>query len=228
MLTKPFIKPSFALLSLCFALGGCYKPPYNNFRTDHRTVRTAATGTGIGLTAGLVSGYVVPGVAIGAAAGTAIGLYKDSRPGLIAELRKENIEYIEYGSTMTLIVPTDKYYEFNQPTFDNLEYKGLNAINKLLKYYPESPIYVAAFSDNIGSRAHKRKLTQGQAETMLTFLWSNGFKSAQLFSQGYGDDYPVGDNVLIHGSAFNRRVEIQFFKKKIAGTSPIAQLYVTK
>lgn len=228
MSTKPFMKTIVASIGLCFTLNGCYKPPYNNFHTDHRSLRTASTGAAIGTTAGLVSGYVVPGLAIGTAAGTAIGLYKDSRRGLIEELRRESIEYIEYGSTITLIIPTDKYYEFNEPTFNELQYKGLNAVNKLLKYYPQSPIYVAAFSDNVGSREQKRKLSQARAETMLTFLWGNGFKSAQLFSQGYGDDYPVGDNKLIHGSAFNRRVEIQFFKNKIAGSSPIKQIFATK
>jgi outer membrane protein OmpA-like peptidoglycan-associated protein len=217
-----------AFIGLCFFLNGCYKPPYNNFRTDHRTVRTAATGAAIGTTAGLVSGYIVPGLAIGTITGTAIGLYKDSKRGLLEELRRESIEYVEYGSTMTLIVPTDKYYEFGEPTLNDLQFKGLNAINKLLKHYPKSPIYVAAFSDDVGARGNKRNLTQGRAESMLTFLWGNGFKSAQLFSQGYGDDYPIGDNILIHGSAFNRRVEIQFFKCNIAGNSPAVQFFATK
>ena len=85
-----------------------------------------------------------------------------------------------------------------------------------MKLYPQSPIYVAGFTDNVGSPKQKKRLSQAQAETMLTFLWSNGIRSMQLKAEGYGDKNTIADNYVVHGSADNRRIEIQWFTGLIA------------
>ena len=53
-------------------------------------------------------------------------------------------------------------------------------------------------------------MTQAQADTMLTYLWANNIAAKRLKAEGYSDKNPVGDNALIHGSAYNRRVEIEW------------------
>lgn len=203
-------KSLLTLTCLAALVTSCYKPPYNDFRKDHRTVRNTATGAVAGTAVGLISGYVIPGLAIGAAAGGAIGAYKNTKHRLIIELQRHDIEYVEYGNLRTLIIPVDQYFEFNSARLNELCYAGLAAMLKLLAYNPDSPIYVAAFSDNVGSDRHKEKMTQAQAEAMLTFLWANGFRAAQLKAEGYGDYYSVSDNNTVHGSAQNRRIEVQW------------------
>ncbi|MDI1352690.1 MAG: OmpA family protein, partial [bacterium] len=89
-------------------------------------------------------------------------------------------------------------------------------IIKLLKLYPQSPIYVAVFTDNVGTREHKKRLSQAQAETMLTFLWANDIQAMRLKAEGYGDKNDISDNHWIHGSAQNRRIEIQWFTGIVA------------
>ena len=84
---------------------------------------------------------------------------------------------------------------------------------KLIKMFPcKCPIYVAGFTNDVGSRYHKKKLTQAQAEAMVTLLWAHDIPSRLLNAEGYGDKHPVGDNKLIHGSAYNRRIEIQLLR----------------
>ncbi|BCA94509.1 membrane protein [Legionella antarctica] len=206
-------------LMICL-LSSCFHPPYNNFRTDHRTARRAAGGAVFGsaagaLTSGTLTGALLGG-AIGGTIGAVIGTYKDSKPNIVKELSKQNIQFVEYGDTMTLIVPTDKYFMFQSPRLTELCYPGLNNIVRLIKLYPQSPIYVAGFTDNVGSRYHKRMLSQAQAETILTFLWANGIQAYRLKPEGYGDKNTVSENKLIHGSAQNRRIEIQWFTGLIA------------
>jgi outer membrane protein OmpA-like peptidoglycan-associated protein len=206
-------------LMICL-LSSCFHPPFNNFRTDHRTARRAAGGAAFGsaagaLTSGTLTGALLGG-AIGGTVGTIIGIHKDSKPNLVKELRKQNIQFVEYGDTMTLIVPTDKYFMFQSPRLTELCYPGLNNIVRLLKLYPQSPVYVAGFTDNVGSRFHKRMLSQAQAETILTFLWANGIQAYRLKAEGYGDKNPISENKLIHGSAQNRRIEIQWFTGLVA------------
>ncbi|WP_035918798.1 C-OmpA-like family protein CmpA [Legionella fairfieldensis] len=203
----------FFALSLV-ALSGCFHPPYNNFKPYRRAYSTTGPGAVVGTAAvAAAGGPVLAGTAIGAAVGAAVGLHKDSKPALIKELKgRFQIDYIEYGDTVTFIVPVDRYFVFNSARLNELCYAGLADLIKLIKTFPRCcPIYVAGFTDNVGSRYHKRMMSQARAETMLTFLWANGIPAKRLNAEGYSDKHPVGDNKLIHGSAYNRRLEIQLF-----------------
>ncbi|MCX7118071.1 MAG: C-OmpA-like family protein CmpA [Legionellales bacterium] len=208
-----------AKLSLCMGLStlvlsGCFNPPYNNFTPERRTLKqtlaTTAVGAGAGALIGSVVGGTAAGAVIGGAAGVAIGLYAGNQHNLIKAIKKQDMQYFAYGDTMTLVVPTDRYFLYNSPHLNDICYPGLNNIVRLLKYYPNSPIYVAAFTDDVGTRHHKNKLSQAQAETMITFLWANNIPAQLLHPEGYGDKHDVADNHWIHGSAYNRRIEIQW------------------
>lgn len=211
-------------------LGGCYHPPYNNFKPDPRTSRKAVQGATVGTVAGVIVGGTLPGAAVGAAIGGSIGiakgLHSESKTQIIKELKKQDIQYVQYGDTMTLVVPTDRYFMFNSPRLNEVCYPGLTNIIRLLKLYPKSPIYVAGFTDNVGSRYHKKMLSQAQAETMLTFLWAHDIRAMRLKAEGYGDKNAISDNDLIHGSAQNRRIEIQWFTGLVAQAQP--QVIYTK
>lgn len=209
---------------ITFLLSSCVRPPYNNFKPVHPLPKRVATGAVFGTavggaTTGTVAGALA-GTAIGGAAGVVVGLNKTSKKSIIQELRDEKIEFIQYGDTMTLIVPVDKYYRFESPRLNEVCYPGLINIIRLLKFYPISPVYVAGFTDNVGTARHKKRLSQAQAETMLTFLWANNVPAKLLKAEGYGDKNDVGDNNLIHGSAFNRRIEIQWFNNYGTKTCP--------
>lgn len=217
-------KIHFLILGLfTTVLAGCFHPPFNNFKKDHATTRTVVGGTIAGATVGAIASSTVTGAVVGGGAGAAIGgligLQKESKANIIKELKKQNIQYIAYGDTMTLIVPTDKYFMFNSPRLNEVCYPGLNNIIKLLKFYPKSPIYVAGFTDNVGSSHHKKLLSQSQAETMMTFLWGHNIASSRLKAEGYGDKNDIADNALIHGSAMNRRIEIQWFSSPVSNIS---------
>ncbi|MBA2710187.1 MAG: OmpA family protein [Tatlockia sp.] len=209
-----------SLLSL--SLSGCFRPPYNNFKPYHRANDTSVPGIAVGAAATIAAGGapILAGAALGGAVGASVGLYKDSKPRLIRELKKLDIQYIEYGDTVTFVVPTDKYFMFESARFNELCFPGLSDLIKLIKTFPICcRIYVAGFTDNVGSRYSKRMLTQARAERMVAFLWANDIPSQRLVAEGYGDKHPVGDNRLIHGSAFNRRLEIQVFKNCSAPVS---------
>lgn len=208
---------------------GCYRPPYNEFRPYNPTAKNTASGaiagavigTGVGAIVGSVGTSALIGTGVGALTGLGVSLYKTSRTHLIKELQREDILYIQYGDTTTLVVPTDRYFLFNSPRLNDLCYMGLVNIVKLIRCYVHTPIYVAAFTDSVGSREHKDKLTQARAEAMLTFLWANGISAQQLHAEGYGDRYDVGQNALIRGSAYNRRLEIQWFNAPGLKGSPM-------
>ncbi|MBA4696537.1 MAG: OmpA family protein [Legionella sp.] len=191
---------------------GCYAPPYNHFKPYHRAMVTTGPGAVVGtIGVAAASGPILVGTGVGAAVGAGYGWYKDSYASIIKELPRYNIEFTEYGDTVTLIVPTDRYFMFNSAQLNQICYPGLATLMKVVRHFPPCPIYIAGFTNSVGSEHHKKTLTQARAEAMAAFFWGNGIPSNRLYPEGYGDKYPVSDNRLIHGSAHNRRLEIQLF-----------------
>lgn len=207
MPAKIYTKRMACISLFTLTLSGCFRPPYNDFQAPLPMNRTAVGG-GVGAVTGSIVGNTAVGLVIGSAAGSAVAAYHSNV--LIRDLRKADIEFVQHGDTMVLIIPTDHYFVFNTPKLNDLCFKGLNDIIRLLKYYPCATIYVAGFTDDVGPRRNKKRMSQAQAEAMLTFLWANDIRSARLNAEGYGDEYSVGDNKLIRGSALNRRIEIQW------------------
>jgi outer membrane protein OmpA-like peptidoglycan-associated protein len=171
---------------------------------------SAGVGAGVGAAVGSLAGNTVAGAAIGGAVGTTAGFYQSQPSTIIKNLNAEDIQYVTYGESHTLIIPTDKYYKINSPQMSAYCPEAMTNVVRLLKHHPHCKIYVAAFTDDIGSDEHKKKLSQAQAETMVTYLWAHDIPAEKLSGEGYADKHAVSDNQLIHGSAQNRRIEIQW------------------
>lgn len=197
-------------LIVCFALclTSCleYQPPFNNFQSENYDF-------------GDTSGCEKP--------------VKHSRAqrntiarSLIRRLGMQAIQFVQHGDRMTLIVPTDRYYLFNSPDFDDTEFSGLNNIASLLKLFPCNKITVAAFTDEVGKREVQDRMSEARAQTMLTFLWAKGIPAQLLTAEGFGQRFPVANNKIIHGSAYNRRIEIQWWVNK--KLTPIPPEMMTK
>lgn len=217
---------------LALALSGCFHPPYNNFHKNPVALKQAALGAaigaGTGAAIGSVTGNAGVGAVIGGVTGAALGLYSRNQQALIRQIKNQDMQFFQYGDTMTLVIPTDRYFVFNSPHLNDICYPGLNNVVRLLKYYPNTPIYVAGFTDDVGSRYHKRMLSQARAETILTFLWAHDIPAQSLHAEGYGDKHDVGDNHWIRGSAYNRRIEIQWLNRPNPTPQPSPYLAATK
>lgn len=224
---KNNVKSVLYMSLLSLPLTSCFHPPFNNFKKRNPDLTPVAIKASAGAVAGLATGGTATAAIIGASVGTATGAamstYQSSEKSIIKELQSQDIQFAQYGETRLLVVPTDHYFEFNSARLNDICYEGLNNIVNLLKFYPCSKIYVAAFTDDVGTLAHKRSLSQAQAEVMLAFLWANNIPSAKLQAEGHADRHSIADNFLVHGSAMNRRIEIQWVDEKPAPkNAPIA------
>ena len=70
-------------------------------------------------------------------------------------------------------------------------------------------VEVAGHTDNRGSAALNRDLSQRRAESVMRYLVSKGASASNLSARGYGPDSPVADNKTASGRAENRRVELR-------------------
>lgn len=129
---------------------------------------------------------------------------------LTQHIENGDIQIVNEGHRITLIIPTDKYFIFDTPKLNDLRYEPLSKIAKLIECFPDSKIYVAGFTDDVGDYEHKRILSKERAQAVATYMWTQGISERKLEAQGYGARYAHANNDLIHGSALNRRIEIQW------------------
>jgi len=104
--------------------------------------------------------------------------------------------------------------------------KGVNFANNSATLTPESTtvldqaaaglirrgdikVEVAGHTDNRGTAALNRDLSQRRAEAVMRYLVSKGAAASNLTARGYGPDSPVADNKTSSGRAENRRVELR-------------------
>ena len=91
-----------------------------------------------------------------------------------------------------------------------LESEGqLKNIVAILKAFPKAKIKIGGYSDNTGDSTENVRLSQQRADNILAKLKSLGAPSHQLTgAEGYGPQYPIGDNGTAEGRKMNRRMSL--------------------
>jgi OOP family OmpA-OmpF porin len=84
----------------------------------------------------------------------------------------------------------------------------IDQIVELLKSNPTLKISVEGHTDNTGSPASNKTLSENRAKAVRNALIAKGTDQSRLSSKGFGQESPVSDNDSEEGRAKNRRVEI--------------------
>jgi OOP family OmpA-OmpF porin len=79
----------------------------------------------------------------------------------------------------------------------------------LLKSCDTARVEVAGYTDNLGSHATSRPLSQQRANAVKATLVRLGVSADRITSRGYGEARPVASNSTAAGRIANRRVEIR-------------------
>lgn len=86
--------------------------------------------------------------------------------------------------------------------------KVLAEIKKLMASHAQLKLRIEGHTDNVGSAASNKKLSEDRAAAVKAWLVKNGTSDANLTTAGFGDTKPLGDNKTEEGRAKNRRVEL--------------------
>jgi OOP family OmpA-OmpF porin len=111
------------------------------------------------------------------------------------------------NQTVTL---EDIHFEFNSAKLTPGARNSLERVVRALRSQPGSNVEIAGHTDNRGNDAYNLKLSRERAQSVRSFLVSQGISADRLAAQGYGETQPVGSNSTELGRAQNRRVEIRF------------------
>jgi outer membrane protein OmpA-like peptidoglycan-associated protein len=84
----------------------------------------------------------------------------------------------------------------------------IEQIVQMLKSNPDLKIGVEGHTDNVGTPASNKTLSEARAKSVVSAIVAQGIIAVRLSPAGYGQDKPIGDNNTEEGRAKNRRVEL--------------------
>jgi outer membrane protein OmpA-like peptidoglycan-associated protein len=180
-----------------------------NARTRNGALLGAMTGVAIGATSGSdqLAKAVVGGI-VGAAAGGAIGSALDRQANELRNSLGPNISVTNMGDYLIVNMPQDVLFELNSAALRSDLTRDLQSLASNLVRYPNSRVEILGHTDNTGTAALNRDLSQRRALAVADVLRSNGVDANRLIPIGRGEDQPVASNLTPEGRALNRRVEI--------------------
>jgi outer membrane protein OmpA-like peptidoglycan-associated protein len=224
-----YFKTSFFLLLCVGLLAGCL----DNSRVPGAyppSAPKAARGAGIGAVTGAAvaglamnNGSIPLGMAVGAMLGAPIGSYSDTR-GAIKSLALQGITVIHLGDIVEAIIPSDLVFDPETNQLNHTIYPMLDELVALLRQYGDVNMAVTGHSDNVGTDAARWQRSNLQAQAVMSYLWSHGVSLDQLNYYPVADSEPDASFKYANGQAYNRRVDIVFWRKGKPG--PLSGLLV--
>jgi outer membrane protein OmpA-like peptidoglycan-associated protein len=104
---------------------------------------------------------------------------------------------------------------------------ALAKLSGIVLNYPTLRLAIGGYTDSTGTADFNMKLSQARADSVLTYLVSQGLDTSVLSAEGYGVGDPVADNSTAQGRQKNRRVEIvvsgEVIGKQIGATQAAAR-----
>jgi outer membrane protein OmpA-like peptidoglycan-associated protein len=115
----------------------------------------------------------------------------------------------------TILSMSDILFEFGKADLKQELKENLAEIAAILKnLLTDANVTIEGYTDNIGTAAANKKLSEQRASGVLQYLVDRGVDKKRLKSVGYGMEKPIADNSTKEGQAKNRRVELVIQDKK--------------
>lgn len=201
------------ILVAVLGLTACANDP--NQKAKIGAVVGAVTGAIVGKQLGDESDTnVAIGAVVGALAGAAAGHYMDEQEAaleerLAAEQARQNLYITRIGNNALRVgVASDYSFAVDSAKLSFEAKKTFNKIADVLKDYEKTVIHVVGHTDSTGSAAYNMKLSEQRADSVASYLLSQGVEGSRILTWGRGETEPVASNETKAGRAKNRRVDI--------------------
>ena len=180
------------------------------------TLIGAAAGYGISKGNANTSRQNNRAAAIGAVVGGATGVYLDNKEKkLRQQMAGTGVEVNRNpDGSVGLIMPGSITFDTNKSNIKPNFYATLNKVAQTLAEDNQSAILVTGYTDNTGNDSINIPLSQARAQSVKSYLASQGVSAGRIDAQGYGSSNPIADNSTASGREQNRRVEISIYAKQ--------------
>jgi len=199
-------------------LASCYTmDPYSNEKKVSKTTKGAAIGAVAGAVAGMLTGgdsrahrkNALIGAGVGALAGGAVGNYMDRQEmKLRAQLQGTGVSVTRNGNDITLNMPGNVTFATASADLRPDFASTLNSVALVLKEYDKTILEVAGHTDNVGADQYNQALSERRAQSVATYLESQGILARRMMTMGAGETHPIASNDTEEGRQTNRRVEL--------------------
>ncbi|PKN20350.1 MAG: hypothetical protein CVU71_00725 [Deltaproteobacteria bacterium HGW-Deltaproteobacteria-6] len=128
-----------------------------------------------------------------------------SAPAVVEEVKRPAAaapEIIEKGRTTLNVL-----FDTNKAIIKKNSFKDVDNLVSVMKQYPELNVVIEGHTDNVGSAAYNKKLSQKRANAVKAYMVKKGIDAKRLTAEGFGLEKPIADNKTKAGKAKNRRVE---------------------
>ena len=144
----------------------------------------------------------------------------DSRTREADDLRRQlaelNARETDRGVVVTL---GDVLFDTGKSDLKGGAVGNLAKLATVLNQYQDRTIVIEGHTDSIGSTEANYGLSNRRANSVKSFLVSQGISASRIAASGKGEDYPVADNGSAAGRQQNRRVEV-IISNNTGGSSP--------
>ena len=110
----------------------------------------------------------------------------------------------------------DTAFDFDKSVLKADGKSKLDALVISLKGVAIDVVIVVGHTDSVGTEAYNQRLSLARADSVKTYLVSQGMDRQRIRTEGRGESQPVADNATPEGRARNRRVEIQVVQARTA------------
>lgn len=106
------------------------------------------------------------------------------------------------------VVLKDVNFEFDSAKLTPNAEQILNGVAEKLRANKNVNVRLEGHTDAIGTNAYNKDLSQRRANSVKSYLTSQGISERRMQATGYGEEQPVATNETPAGRAENRRVEL--------------------
>lgn len=143
-------------------------------------------------------------------AGCALPVPPPVRVDTIVSVEKTKYIITEEDKRIVFDAIKNLEFDFGKSTIRAKSYPSLNKVADLLIKKGIS-LKVAGHTDAIGSETANMKLSKDRAESVKSYLVSQGVNSSRIEAVGYGETQPIASNKTAKGRQANRRVEFTIY-----------------
>ncbi|WP_444677764.1 OmpA family protein [Halomonas sp. E19] len=179
-----------------------------------------------GIAGGLIGGsigYAVSGssdedqgIAVGGATGASIGalLCADRTPAPAPVVQQEPEPMPEPTPPPPppqfepVVLSSEVTFAFDSAEIRPGAHQTLNQVANTLRENSDLRVRIEGHTDSVGSPQYNVGLSQRRADSVKSYLVSQGIAEQRMTTRGFGEERPVATNDTDEGRAQNRRVEI--------------------
>ena len=138
-------------------------------------------------------------------------MFEGKHPVAKPFVKKINLNPIKVGEKILL---ANVFYEFDSWLLKKESISELNNLASLISENKNFVVEIGGYTDSIGSAEYNMSLSEKRAQSVVNYLISKGISTDRLKFKGYGNAFPIGDNVTEEGRKLNRRTEAKIVERR--------------